>query len=122
MSPTRSGENGILLQPLERPSWQGHRAINSKKECKHAGLIDSYLYHSGRIDTTLPYDELRRRSLVNEAAQTADDAPDFSQRIRGSLPRCLARTFPSAIRVLTAISNLQVKKLEEGPWVPYSAW
>jgi hypothetical protein len=50
------------------------------------GLIDSYLYHSGRIDTTLPFDELRRRSLINEAAQAADGAPDFSERIRASLP------------------------------------
>lgn len=50
------------------------------------GLIDSYLYHSGRIDTTLPFDELRRRSQINEAAQAADDAPDFSERIRASLP------------------------------------
>ena len=50
------------------------------------GLIDSYLYHSGRVDTTLPFDELRRRSLINEAAQAAEDAPDFSQRIRAALP------------------------------------
>ena len=50
------------------------------------GLIDSYLYHSGRVDTTLPFEELRRRSLINDAAQAADDAPDFSQRIRASLP------------------------------------
>jgi uncharacterized protein DUF4105 len=50
------------------------------------GLIDSYLYHSGRVDTTLPFDELRRRSLINEAARAADGAPDFSQRIRQSLP------------------------------------
>jgi hypothetical protein len=50
------------------------------------GLIDSYLYRSGRIDTTLPFDELRRRSLINEAAQAADGAADFSQRIRASLP------------------------------------
>ena len=50
------------------------------------GLIDSYLYSSGRMDTTLPFDELRRRSLINEAAQAADGAPDFSQRIRASLP------------------------------------
>jgi hypothetical protein len=49
------------------------------------GLIDSYLYHSGRVDTT-PYEELRRRSLINVAAQAADAAPDFSQRIRVSLP------------------------------------
>jgi uncharacterized protein DUF4105 len=50
------------------------------------GLVDSYLYHSGRVDTTLPFDELRRRSLINEAAQAADGSPDFSQRIRASLP------------------------------------
>jgi hypothetical protein len=50
------------------------------------GLIDSYLYHSGRVDTTLPFDELRRRSLINEVAQAANDASDFSQRIRASLP------------------------------------
>lgn len=50
------------------------------------GLIDSYLYHSGRMDTTLPFDELRRRSLINDAAQAADGAPNFSQRIRQFLP------------------------------------
>src|SRR5262247_1067347 len=57
------------------------------------GLVDSYLYHSGRVDTTLPFDELRRRSLINEAAQAADDASDFSERIRASLP-----TIPHPIR------------------------
>lgn len=50
------------------------------------GLVDSYLYHSGRVDTTLPFDELRRRSLINEAAQAAEGVPDFSERIRASLP------------------------------------
>lgn len=50
------------------------------------GLIDSYLFYSGRIDTDLSFGELRRRSLVNEAAQAADGAPDFSERIRASLP------------------------------------
>jgi hypothetical protein len=50
------------------------------------GLIDSYLYRSGRIDTTLPFPELRRRSLINEAAQAAGEAADFSERIRAGLP------------------------------------
>ena len=50
------------------------------------GLVDSYLYHSGRIETTLPFDELRSRSLINDAAHSAEDAPDFSDRIRASLP------------------------------------
>ena len=49
-------------------------------------LFDSYLYHSGRVDTTLPFAELRRRSLINAAAQAADGSPDFSQRIRRSAP------------------------------------
>jgi hypothetical protein len=52
------------------------------------GLVDSYLYHSGRIDTTLPFDEMQRLSLINEAAEAADGAPEpeFSRRIRASLP------------------------------------
>ena len=50
------------------------------------GLADSYLYRSGRIDTTLPFDELRQRSLINDAARAADGASDFSERIRASLP------------------------------------
>ena len=50
------------------------------------GLVDGYLYYSGRIDTPLPFEELRRRSLINDAAQEADRAPDFSKRIRTSLP------------------------------------
>ena len=50
------------------------------------GLADSYLYRSGRMDTTLPFNELRQRSLINDAARAADGAPDFSERIRASLP------------------------------------
>src|SRR6202012_2229471 len=36
------------------------------------GWIDGYLYYSGRIDTALTFEELRRRSMINEAAQAAD--------------------------------------------------
>jgi hypothetical protein len=50
------------------------------------GLIDSYLYSIGVLDTTLPFRELRRRSLINDAAQGADDAPDFPERIRAAIP------------------------------------
>lgn len=50
------------------------------------GLIDRYLYFTGRIDTSLPFEELRRRSRINDAAQAAYDAPDFSDRIRAGLP------------------------------------
>jgi hypothetical protein len=50
------------------------------------GFIDRYLYRSGRIDTTLPFEELRRRSHINAAVRAAGDDPDFSEQIRASLP------------------------------------
>jgi hypothetical protein len=50
------------------------------------GWADRYLYAAGWLDTSLPFRELRERSRINDAARAADDAPDFSQRIRASLP------------------------------------
>jgi len=94
---------GRINELAERPEWY-HLLSNSctinivryanaagrvgRFDIRHLfnGLIDSYLYHTGRVDTSLPFDELRRRSLINEAAQAADDAPDFSARIRAALP------------------------------------
>jgi hypothetical protein len=51
------------------------------------------------VDTTLPFEELRRLSLINEAAEAADGAPepDFSRRIRASLP-AVARSFQRCAR------------------------
>lgn len=50
------------------------------------GWIDAYLYRSGRIDTSLPFEELRRKSLINPNAEAAGDGPDFSERIRVDVP------------------------------------
>ncbi|MGH7787754.1 MAG: DUF4105 domain-containing protein [Candidatus Binatia bacterium] len=50
------------------------------------GLVDGYLYDTGRLYPSLPFEELRRRSDITAAAQAADRAPDFSRRIRESLP------------------------------------
>ena len=50
------------------------------------GWIDRSFYNAGMLDSRLPFDELRRRSRINEAARAAGDVPDFSQRIRASLP------------------------------------
>jgi hypothetical protein len=44
-------------------------------------LIDSYLYSSGRIDTMLPLEEMKGRSLINEAVRAADGSQDFSRLI-----------------------------------------
>jgi hypothetical protein len=50
------------------------------------GWIDYYLYLAGFTDTSLPFDELRRLSWINDKAEAADDSPDFSARIREGLP------------------------------------
>jgi Domain of unknown function (DUF4105) len=51
-----------------------------------SGYVPEYLYEAGRLDMSLPFYELKRRSLVNARAQEADAAEDFSQRIRAGLP------------------------------------
>jgi hypothetical protein len=52
-----------------------------------SGHVPEYLYERGRLDTRLPFSELKRRSQVNAVAQAADDAADFSRRIRVGLPQ-----------------------------------
>jgi hypothetical protein len=51
-----------------------------------SGHSPEFLYNQGMVDTRLPFDELRRRSSINRAAQAADADPQFSQRIRAGLP------------------------------------
>jgi hypothetical protein len=50
------------------------------------GWIDRYFYDIGWVDTSSPFEKLRQRSHINEAAKAAGDAPDFSRQIRESLP------------------------------------
>ena len=47
-----------------------------------SGHFPEYLYEGGRLDTSVPFAELQKRSVINLAAQAADKAEDFSQRIR----------------------------------------
>jgi hypothetical protein len=51
-----------------------------------SGYAPEYVYERGRLEQSLPFEELKRRSLINAAAQAADKAPDFSRRIRAGLP------------------------------------
>ena len=51
-----------------------------------SGYAPAYAYEIGRLDTRLPFAELKRQSHINARAQAAGDAPDFSRRIRASLP------------------------------------
>jgi hypothetical protein len=50
------------------------------------GWVDRYLYNAELVDTSMPFEELRRRSRITEIAKTAAGSPDFSKRIRVSLP------------------------------------
>lgn len=52
-----------------------------------SGYLPEYLYQHGRLDTRLPFAELRQRAHINALAQAADQAADFSQRIRSALPQ-----------------------------------
>jgi hypothetical protein len=47
-----------------------------------SGYVPEYLFEAGRLDSSLPFDELQQRSVVNARAQAADRASDFSRRIR----------------------------------------
>jgi Domain of unknown function (DUF4105) len=51
-----------------------------------SGYFPDYAYDLGSLDTSLPFPELKRRSLVNDKAHGADGDPDFSQRLREDLP------------------------------------
>jgi hypothetical protein len=51
-----------------------------------SGYAPEYVHDAGRLDRSLPFEELKARSHVNAAARAADRSPDFSQRIRAALP------------------------------------
>jgi hypothetical protein len=55
------------------------------------GHVDQLLYERGQINTDLSLAELHKRSNITERAKAADDAPDFSYRIRQGLPEAHAR-------------------------------
>ena len=62
----------------------GHPPLNWKLLL--SGYTPAYVYEQGRLDTSLPLEELKKRSRINDAARAADHAPDFSQQIRAGLP------------------------------------
>lgn len=50
------------------------------------GYADQMAYEADVLAGDLPFAELKRRAHINEAANAADQAPDFSQRIRAGRP------------------------------------
>lgn len=53
------------------------------------GYIDELAYEVGTLDRSLPFPELKARSLINDRARAADQDPEFSARIREGLPGML---------------------------------
>ena len=51
-----------------------------------SGYLPEYLYEQGRLNTSVPFEELQRRGLINARARAADQAADFSQQIRAGVP------------------------------------
>ena len=50
------------------------------------GYLDTLLYERSAIDTTLPFEQLKAISRINDKALAAGDSPDFSTLIREGLP------------------------------------
>ena len=71
----------ILLHTRVNP---GHLPLSWKVLL--SGYAAEYAWEENRLDTSLPFAELRQRSRINDAARAADHAADFSRRIREGLP------------------------------------
>jgi hypothetical protein len=50
------------------------------------GTVDELVYQNGGFASHLPFAELKQMSLIDAKAQAAEQAPDFSERIRIGLP------------------------------------
>jgi hypothetical protein len=60
------------------PRWDWRLLLNGKS--------DELLYQHGDLAGDLPFAELKAKAHINPAARAANDAPDFSQRIREGRP------------------------------------
>jgi Domain of unknown function (DUF4105) len=49
-----------------------------------SGYVPEYLYESGRMNQSIPFETLKAAAYVNPRAQAADSAADFSRRIRAA--------------------------------------
>jgi len=78
---THNCTNGMWLMTRINP---GHVPYSWK--ILLSGHLPEYLYEQSRLDTGVPFAELQRRAYINPLAQAADQAADFSHRIRDGQP------------------------------------
>jgi hypothetical protein len=60
------------------PRWDWRLLLNGKS--------DEFAYENGRLAGDLPFEELKARAHINDAARAADQDADFSARIRVGRP------------------------------------
>ncbi|MCI0587507.1 MAG: DUF4105 domain-containing protein [Planctomycetes bacterium] len=78
-------ENSCGVNIVHRVAEAGQTVFKGR-DALYNGYWDRLLYGLGGLDKSLPFEELRAKSLINERAQAAGDSPDFSRRIREGLP------------------------------------
>ncbi len=69
--------NNCTINIIRYANKAGRKGSFSVKHLLN-GLIDQYIYATGVVDTSLPFEELRRRSRITAAAQAAEGSPLFS--------------------------------------------
>jgi hypothetical protein len=52
-----------------------------------SGYLPEYLYESKLLDAGIPFSELQQQVHINSRAQAADQAVDFSTRIRAAIEK-----------------------------------
>lgn len=82
---TNNCTNNVVLPALPEPIQEEPTAALDPKLIFN-GYADEYVYDHGEFATKMPFDELKERSRITERAHAADQAPDFSRRIRSGLP------------------------------------
>ncbi len=70
---------------IDRHAYKDGRGSGFDLRLLLNGYSDRFAYAKGVLDGSVPFPELRARSLINEEAQAADQDPDFSRLIRSHL-------------------------------------
>jgi len=65
--------------PYARKVWWDWRILAN-------GYIDELAYEHDSLDRSIPFSELKQRSIINDRARLADKDPAFSKIIRNGLP------------------------------------
>jgi hypothetical protein len=92
--------NGLVEQPQFYNAFADNCTTTIRRHREHVdpdappidwrllanGYLDGRLYDRGIVDTSLPFEDLRRLSQIDGKAKAADRDPEFSQRIREGLP------------------------------------